>query len=86
MDVFFTEGQSNNIIYKYGCNVGPLVNKFVICGNLIAKMAIAICYDNQETFLRTLENKTIYVSSAEVVHVEAAPKSYYTKEVLWFQK
>jgi hypothetical protein len=67
MDVFFTEGQSNNIIYKYGCNVGPLVNKFVICGNLIAKMAIAICYDNQETFLRTLENKTIYVSSAEVV-------------------
>jgi hypothetical protein len=84
MDVLFCEGPSNDRIYKYKCNVGPLFNKFAVRGDLKARKFSPILTENKKESLNELTNRVIYVSSAELVQVKETFKPYETKEVLWF--
>lgn len=84
MDVLFSEGPGSDIIYKYKCNVGPLVNKFAVCRDLTSRQFLQLPVDGKKQALEDLTKRVIYVSSAELIQIDETFKPYESKEVLWF--
>lgn len=83
-DVFYCEGNERSMIYKYRANVGPLVNRYAVCGNLTTNKTrvLSITKNDKTRVLTKILNRTIYVTSAEFVDNEVY--SNPMKEVLWF--
>jgi hypothetical protein len=85
MDVYFNEGPSSDNIYKYTCNVGPLLNKMAVCRDLSIKKFVKLNQSHKRETLIALSKITLYVSYSELVWVEDAYRPYEIKEVLWFR-
>lgn len=83
-EVLYCEGNEDSVIYKYKANIGPLVNRFAVCGNLTTGKVrvLSINSNNKERALTKLLNKVIYVSSTGLVDNEVYANPM--KEVLWF--
>ncbi|MHB8209214.1 hypothetical protein [Mucilaginibacter sp.] len=85
MNVLFNEGPQSDKIFKYKCNVGPLLNKMAICRDLTVSRFVRINQQHKGKTLVDLSKITLYVSYAELVSVEETYKPYEIKEVLWFR-
>jgi len=85
MNVLFNEGPSSDKIFKYKCNVGPLLNKMAICSNLSVSKFVKLSQSYKKETLIKLSEITLYVSYSELVWVEDAYRPYEIKEVLWFR-
>lgn len=85
MDVLFNEGPTSDKVYKYKCNVGPLLNRMAICRDLSVSKFVKLSQNHKEHNLLELSKITLYVSYSELVWVEDAYKPYEIKEVLWFR-
>jgi len=81
--VLYNAGNNLNEHYLYYANVGTIVNRYAICGNLITNDFVPLPgIDGKKQFLISLLNKPFYVSRAEFVEDNQFGKM---KEVLWFK-
>jgi hypothetical protein len=80
--VLFNEDPTFNEIYKYDCNVGPLLNVMAIQRNLSTKKTRQFKKDDWRK-INKIVGRIIYVSSSDMVKIPGS-KNFNPKEVLWF--
>lgn len=80
--VLFSKPDELEKVYLYFANIGPLVNRYAVCGNLSTNKRLQSPFYEQEKpkFLKSLIDRIIYVSRAEYV----TEGETSMKEVLWF--
>jgi len=79
--VLYSYGDKDSDCNLYFANIGTLVNKNAVAGNLTTGKFVSINAMNKKQYLTSLKDRTIYVSRSEPVD-----DSQYgqMKEVLWF--
>jgi hypothetical protein len=81
-NVLYCAGVSDPVIYKYKCNVGPLLNRLAVCHNLTKDKVYSLYTYDKNILFKRLDERIIYISKAEFVNDKEFKTS--TKEVLWF--